>query len=401
LSTPAAPGLQETQPGRGGACGHGAYEAGDFQSGALVPRYSASIDEEAAGKSKAAPHAGTGKLGELLLQAMDLTNQGLVVCDSSGEVVFRNARARELVGFDEGDLLAERALQAALQRALAGSAHEETLDLYVPARRALEIKAFPLGRPEEPDGAVALVDDVSELRRLEAVRRDFVANLSHELKTPLGALSLLAETLEDEDDPEVVARLTERMGAEARRFSRIVDDLLDLSRIESGGTGTLAPVALAAVIDEATEGFFETAEARGVRLEVSPPQEDLYVLANRRDLVSAVANLVDNAIKYSEPGGPVQLAAGRAGDRALISVRDEGIGIPKRDQERIFERFYRVDRARSRWTGGTGLGLAIVRHVAAYHGGDVSVQSVEGQGSTFVLSLPLLAPGGGQGREHG
>jgi two-component system sensor histidine kinase SenX3 len=339
-----------------------------------------------------------GRLATLLLEAMDRSNQGLVVCDSSGSVVLRNARARELVEVGNGDLLAQRAVEAALARALAGCPHVETLDLYAPARRALEIKAFPLGPAEEPAGAVVLVDDVSELRRLEAVRRDFVANLSHELKTPLGALSLLAETLEGEDDPEVVARLTARMGAEARRFSRIVDDLLDLSRIESGGTGTLAPVTLAAVIDEATEGFFETADARGVKLEVSPPDEGIQVLGNRRDLVSAVANLVDNAIKYSEPGGPVRLSAGSDGERAYISVRDEGIGIPKRDQERIFERFYRVDRARSRWTGGTGLGLAIVRHIAAYHGGDVSVQSAEGEGSTFVLSLPVLRPGRGDGR---
>jgi two-component system sensor histidine kinase SenX3 len=329
----------------------------------------------------------------LLVQAVDFSSQGLVACDSSGRVVFQNARARELVEADDGDLLARRAVDAALARALRGSPHEETLELFSPARRALEVKAFPLGTKEQPVGAVVTVDDVSELRRLEAVRRDFVANLSHELKTPLGALSLLAETLEGEDDPEVVARLTARMGAEARRFSRILDDLLDLSRIESGGTGTLAPVALAAVVDEATEGFFETAEARGVELSVSSPGEDVWVLANRRDLVSAVANLVDNAIKYSEPGGPVQLCAGRAGDRAYITVRDKGIGIPKRDQERIFERFYRVDRARSRWTGGTGLGLAIVRHVAAYHGGDVSVESAEGEGSTFRLTLPLLAPG--------
>ena len=112
-------------------------------------------------------------------------------------------------------------------------------------------------------------------------------------------------------------------------------------------------------------------------------------MANRRDLVSAVANLVDNAIKYSEPGGAVYVDAGRQGDRACLWVRDEGVGIPRRDQERIFERFYRVDRARSRWTGGTGLGLAIVRHVAAYHGGDVSVDSVEGEGSTFTLCVPL------------
>jgi two-component system sensor histidine kinase SenX3 len=225
------------------------------------------------------------------------------------------------------------------------------------------------------------------------VRRDFVANLSHELKTPLGALSLLAETLDGEEDPDVVARLTARVGAEATRFSRIVDDLLDLSRIEAGATGSLTEVALSAVIDEAVEGFQEPAAARGIRLEVAPPGPVLNVMANRRDLVSAVANLVDNAIKYSEPGGAVYVDADRRGDRACLRVRDEGVGIPRRDQERIFERFYRVDRARSRWTGGTGLGLAIVRHVAAYHGGDVSVDSVEGEGSTFTLWVPLADQG--------
>jgi two-component system sensor histidine kinase SenX3 len=337
-----------------------------------------------------APAVEAGELVQLLRQAVDLANQGIVVCDSEGKVVLRNARAREMVNAREGDALADRAVEAALERALAGSQHEETLDLYSPTRHTLEIRSYPLGDTRPPLGAVALVDDVSELRRLEAVRRDFVANLSHELKTPLGALSLLAETLEGEDDPEVVARLTGRLGAEARRLSRMVDDLLDLSRIEAGATGTLVPVSLAAVMDEALEGFHEPAAARGIKLHVSPPAEDLSVLASRRDLVSAVANLIDNAISYSEPGGTVYLSAGRLGERACLWVRDEGIGIPKRDQERIFERFYRVDRARSRWTGGTGLGLAIVRHVAAYHGGDVSVQSVEGEGSTFTLSLKLL-----------
>jgi two-component system sensor histidine kinase SenX3 len=237
-------------------------------------------------------------------------------------------------------------------------------------------------------GAVALVDDVSELRRLEAVRRDFVANLSHELKTPLGALSLLAETLDGEEDPDVVVRLTARVGAEATRFSRIVDDLLDLSRIEAGGTGTLAPVALSAVLDEAVDGFYDQATARGITLQVSPLSPGLWVTGNRRDLVSALANLVDNAIKYSEPGAAVAVGGERRANRACLWVRDQGIGIPRRDQERIFERFYRVDRARSRSTGGTGLGLAIVRHVAAYHGGDVTVESVEGEGSVFTLRIP-------------
>jgi two-component system sensor histidine kinase SenX3 len=348
---------------------------------------------------------------ELILQAVDKADQGMVVCDSTGTVVLRNAPARAFVDGRDSDLLAQKALEAALARALAGSYHEETLDLYSPTRHTLQIKAFPLFSATAPAGpttpagptsagAVALLDDVSELRRLEAVRRDFVANLSHELKTPLGALSLLAETLEGEDDPEVIAMLSARMGAEARRFSRIVDDLLDLSRIEAGGTGTLVPVSLAAVVDDAAEGFSAPAVARTITLEVTPPTEELWVLANRRDLVSAIANLVDNAIKYSEPGGTVFVRTGREGTMAFVQVRDEGIGIPKRDQERIFERFYRVDRARSRSTGGTGLGLAIVRHVAAYHGGDVSVQSTEGEGSAFTLHLPLAreaAPAEGAG----
>jgi two-component system sensor histidine kinase SenX3 len=325
----------------------------------------------------------------LVVQAVDKANQGLVVCDSEGRVVLRNAPARDLVNARDGDFLAEKAIEAALGRALGGSYHEETLDLYSPTRHTLEIRAYPIGETNPPAGAVALVDDVSELRRLEAVRRDFVANLSHELKTPLGALSLLAETLDGEEDPEVVTRLTLRVGAEATRFSRIVDDLLDLSRIEGGGTGSLSQVSFSAIISESVEAFHEPAAARGIRLELAAVDPELYVMANRRDLVSAVSNLVDNAIKYSERGGSVFVETGKQGDQACLWVRDEGVGIPRRDRERIFERFYRVDRARSRWTGGTGLGLAIVRHVAAYHGGAVSVDSVEGEGSTFTLCVPL------------
>ncbi len=333
------------------------------------------------------------RLLELLTEALDKGSQGMVVCDAEGRVIFRNKVARALAEARDGDLLADKAITAALERALEGSVYEVTLDLYSPARHTLEIQAFPLEARPTPTGAVAFVNDVSELRHLEAVRRDFVANLSHELKTPLGALSLLAETLDSEEDPEVVARLTARVGAEATRFTRIVDDLLDLSRVEAGGMGPRTPVAMAVLVAEAVEGFKDQATAQGIRLEVSPISEDLVVLASRRDMVSAMANLVDNAIKYSEPGGAICIHAERRGGRACVSVRDEGIGIPSRDQERIFERFYRVDRARSRSTGGTGLGLAIVRHVAEYHGGEVSVHSVEGEGSTFTVCLPL-APNG-------
>ncbi len=347
----------------------------------------------------AAPPAAPDPLGllALLTEALDHTNQGVVVCDDQGRVLLRNAQCARLLSAHSGDVLAANALEAALARALSGQDHAEVLDLYSPTRHTLDLRAYPLGERSRPTGAVALVDDVTELRRLEAVRRDFVANLSHELKTPLGALSLLAETLDGEDDPEVVSRLTARLGSEARRFSRLVDDLLDLSRIEAGGTGTLVPVRLAGVVDEAVEGFGDTAAARGITLHISPVESGIWVAANRRDLASAIANLVDNAIKYSEPGGSVTVKAEQHDHLACIEVSDQGIGVPKRDQERIFERFYRVDRARSRWTGGTGLGLAIVRHVAAYHGGDVTLTSAEGQGSTFTIRLPLSAGGADNG----
>jgi two-component system sensor histidine kinase SenX3 len=237
-------------------------------------------------------------------------------------------------------------------------------------------------------GAVAIIEDVSERRRLEAVRRDFVANISHELKTPVGALSLVAETLEGEDDPKIVARLSHRMRTEAERLSRIIEDLLDLSRIESEESPSRDPVPVHLILGQAIERLRPAAQHRGIRLDVEEPPPDVVVRGDRRQLVSAVHNLVDNAIKYSEDESSVQVKVEDSNGWVDISVADHGIGIPSRDLERIFERFYRVDRARSRDTGGTGLGLSIVRHVAGNHGGEVRVVSREGEGSTFTLRLP-------------
>jgi two-component system sensor histidine kinase SenX3 len=250
-------------------------------------------------------------------------------------------------------------------------------------------------KPLPEGGALAVVEDVSERLRLEAVRRDFVANVSHELKTPLGAVSLLAETIDGEDDPQVVARLARRMGAEAERLSRIVDDLLDLSRIESREGIPSTPVPVAEIVAEAVRPLVEVAQGLGVTLDVVDVRPGLEVAGDRRDLVSAVANLVDNAIKYSDEGDVVSVRVAEGAGTVEIAVEDQGVGIPGRDLERIFERFYRVDRARSRSTGGTGLGLSIVRNVAVNHGGSVRVQSLEGHGSTFVLELPVAgeAPG--------
>jgi two-component system sensor histidine kinase SenX3 len=256
----------------------------------------------------------------------------------------------------------------------------------------LLLSAFPLSDGERVSGAVVVVDDVSERRRLEAIRRDFVANISHELKTPVGALGLLADTIAAEGDTAVVRRLAERMTDEAFRVGRIIDDLLDLSRIEAEESPTREPVFVHSVVVEAVERVRPLAHARGIALDCHDLLRWHSVKGDQRQLVSGVANLLDNACKYSDGGSTVEVRSWADGDCVEIEVRDHGIGIPARDLERVFERFYRVDRARSRETGGTGLGLAIVRHVATNHEGDVRVASREGEGSVFTLRLPAGPP---------
>jgi two-component system sensor histidine kinase SenX3 len=329
-----------------------------------------------------------------LRAALDLVEEGVVVCDASGETVFRNATAETHLGVTSNAILAEQAIGEALQLALQGEPSERTLELFSPLPRRLIIRASPLPGADQPDGAVAIVQDASDRHRLEAIRRDFVANVSHELKTPVGALSLLAETLDGEEDPEVVERLARRVAAEAERLGRIIDDLLDLSRIEANESPRGELVPLPVLVGQAVELLRAVAASSDVRLEVDDLPRNVAVPGDRRDLVSAVSNLVDNAIKYSERGSLVQVRVTVEKDAVEIAVIDQGVGIPARDLERIFERFYRVDRARSRLTGGTGLGLSIVRHVAVNHSGSVRVESREGEGSTFTLRLPAcrLAP---------
>jgi two-component system sensor histidine kinase SenX3 len=322
--------------------------------------------------------------------ALEGIGDGILICDENGATVFQNQAAARLLS-QPSDVLVARAVPALIRCALAGGRAERQLDLISPVRRSLHLSAFPIG-PVGLGGAVVVVEDISERQRLDAIRRDFVANVSHELKTPTGALTLLAETLEAETDPAVVARLVRRMGGEAERLSRIIDDLLDLSRIESNEASPAGPVGVADIVSQAVARVRALADGLEVQVEVQAVSEGAVIEGDRRDLVSAVANLVENAVKYSDAGATVSVSAQVVGSDVTISVRDSGVGIPARDLERIFERFYRVDRARSRSTGGTGLGLSIVRHVAANHGGTVSVASVEGEGSTFVLRLPAVPP---------
>jgi two-component system sensor histidine kinase SenX3 len=325
-----------------------------------------------------------------LAHALETIPQGVVVCDENGDIAFRNGVAAQFSASRHGDALVAAAIDELLADARNGVSGRRTLDLFGPPRRTLVIAAVPLDDERRTVGGLAIIDDVSDRRRLEAVRRDFVANISHELKTPVGALALLAETLLAEDDPAVSRRLAERMLSEAFRVGRTIDDLLELSRIEAEEAPSREPVPVHLVLAEAVERMRPAAEQQGIEIRVAEPRHELTLLGDRRQIVSALYNLLDNAVKYSDAGSVVDVRTSVTvgGDRIAIDVEDHGIGIPNRDLERIFERFYRVDRARSRETGGTGLGLAIVRHAASNHQGEVLVTSREGEGSTFTLILP-------------
>jgi two-component system, OmpR family, sensor histidine kinase SenX3 len=326
-----------------------------------------------------------------LRRALDSLIQAVIVCDEHGETVFRNTRAITLMGNRHSDAIAVQAVDELLQTTVPGTSEERTLELYGPPRRTLVVRSQSIDNGQRALGTIAVIDDVSDRRRLEEVRRDFVANVSHELKTPMGAIGLLAETLLEENEPEISQRLAQRIHTEAFRISRIIDDLLDLSRIESEESPPREPVLVNLILGEASERVRAAAEQRGVEVDLTEPSPPVAILGDRRQLTSAVYNLLENAVKFSPDAGIVQLKGGVDNGEVVITVKDSGIGIPTRELERIFERFYRVDHGRSRSTGGTGLGLAIVRHVAQNHRGSVQVESREGEGATFTLHLPLQA----------
>ncbi|GAA0953699.1 sensor histidine kinase [Virgisporangium aurantiacum] len=360
-----------------------------------------------AGKGRQIPHARLPEAGpeggdpmppNLAQSSLNSLTVGVLVLDGDDHPVLANPAAREM------GLIRSSSDAHTIVRTLAGQTRRSgvtrVVELDIPRANS---DAEPLGvhvRAIDIGGGYVAVEaaDVTEAHRVARVRRDFVANVSHELKTPVGALQLLSEALQDAlsggeagdsvPDEEAVARFADRIRHESARLSRLVSELLELSRLQ--GADPLPepePCSVDRIIAEVIDRSRTAANAKEIEIKALG-ERGLVAYGNEGQLVTAVANLVENAVAYSPEGTRVDVESGATDEAVWIAVRDEGIGIEASDLDRIFERFYRADRARSRQTGGTGLGLAIVKHIATNHGGRVDVTSTVGRGSTFTLRLP-------------
>jgi two-component system sensor histidine kinase SenX3 len=343
-------------------------------------------------KQRAAAEQAGITVSQMLAHIVSLSPVGIVVVDTYRDVVYINDRAKEL-GLVRDRLLDDRAWLAA-QRTLA-TGEDGEVDLSprkgAPAgREGLSVRGHVrLLTEEDSRFAVVYVDDQSEHARMEATRRDFVANVSHELKTPVGAMGVLAEALlASADDPEMVTRFGTKVLAESKRLGDMVGELIELSRLQGAERlPDLEAVDVDMVVAEAISRYKVAADNADIEVATDAPS-GFRVLGDQTLLATALANLVSNAIAYSPHGSTVSISKRQRGENIEIAVTDRGLGIARADQERVFERFFRVDKARSRATGGTGLGLAIVKHVAANHNGTIRLWSQPGTGSTFTLSIP-------------
>ncbi len=330
--------------------------------------------------------------------ALRETSDAVLIIEVAGAVVFANQMARSILHgptIEVNKQLGQPDLENLVERARkSGDVLAEDVTLWIPNARPARARAVPMA-----DGAtILLLSDLSESYRLDRVRRDFVANVSHELKTPVAGIRALAETASTAlgaDDHDTATRFVERLGVESARLAGLVSDLLDLSRVEGGADLILTTVDIDLLLAESADRARSVAEVKELELIIQRSQ--IKVQADADQLGMAIKNLVDNAVRYSEHG-KIEMTADRRGTSVAISVADQGIGIPSDELGRIFERFYRVDKARSRSSGGTGLGLAIVRHTAENHGGSVEVTSELGTGSTFTLLLPVGGPDDGRRR---
>ncbi|WP_019852664.1 sensor histidine kinase [Actinopolyspora mortivallis] len=367
------------------ALGYGALLIGVLLLG-LLAGYRLAVNQGRSERTR----ANGPTVAELLQRLVHTSNNGIVVLNSFGDVVVHNPRADEL-GFvrdNRPDPRARKASEQALNTGRPVPVDLSPLNRDAPHGRS---PAAVLGDVRPLGDGFTVVDaaDESEAVRLEETRRDFVANVSHELKTPVGALALLAETVLDAaDDPEEVRRFSNKILHESTRLGTLVSELIALSRLQGADPlPELSTVDVDEIVEESLGRCAVAAESAGIRITTDEPS-GLQLDGDRTLLVTALSNLIDNAISYSPDASPVSISRKLRGEWVEIAVTDRGIGIDPADQERVFERFYRVDRARSRATGGTGLGLAIVKHVAANHGGEVTLWSRPGTGSTFTLRVP-------------
>ena len=317
--------------------------------------------------------------------AVDALPLGVIIFAENGKEEWRNAVASKMGGVRHTDVLIDEAIDQVGRLVLAGEATTSQLDLAGPPPRVVNIRGLPL----LSGGVVVTVEDITEQIRTERVRTDFVANLSHELKTPVGAIAILAELLEGETDRETVKKLALRIESETHRMTQMVDDLFELSGIETQSL-MQTQVNLCEVVAEVERIISTVALYSGIAIKTHFDDKPMLVLGDKTQLLSAVSNLAENAVKYSNAGGIVEMTLWHEGKDVVLSVSDQGIGIPADSLPRIFERFYRVDKARSRGTGGSGLGLSIARHVISNHHGTLSVTSSEGEGSVFLVKLPQL-----------
>ncbi|HEV3301688.1 MAG TPA: ATP-binding protein [Planctomycetaceae bacterium] len=327
--------------------------------------------------------------------------EGVVAVDDSQRILFANRAARNLldmqvsnpVGRPIWEVIRHARIDEVIRTVLAGS-EATSLEIDLPRKHAV-VAVLASRLPGNPTSGVVLVfHNVTELRRLENIRREFVSNVSHELKTPLTAIQAYAETLLDGalDEPEHRTNFVERIGEQAGRLHALIQDLLRLAQIESGeNVFDVRAVEVSPVVRECIDEHLAVAESKSQRLVTQAPAADVNVMADEEGLHTILGNLIDNAVKYTQDGGTISVRWRIDDGMARIDVQDNGPGIPPEHQSRIFERFYRVDRARSRDVGGTGLGLSIVKHLVQEFDGSIGISSEPGSGTTFTVRLPLSA----------
>lgn len=334
---------------------------------------------------------GDALLSDALLRTFELLEDDVLVIDSEDSPIFQSPGISTLNILKDSRLVGDEMLAIVRAVRRTGRSHQGLIEIprgpIGKGKRRIKIAVTGL----DEDLLLILINDESEKARVDAIRRDFIANISHELKTPIGALSLLSEAISQaKDDPVAMERFASRIKSEAKRLEDLVREIINLSRLQGEDPLTDPhPIEMGEVVDQAIAQAETNAESRQITVERSDKHE-ARVLGDREQLIMAVHNLIENAINYSPEGTRVSVELKSVDDVVEVDVVDQGIGIKEADLERIFERFYRVDPARSRETGGTGLGLSIVKHVAQNHGGEVKVWSKVGVGSTFALRLPSV-----------